>query len=198
VILKRISIHCAHRDEKHPDKYKEVSFLTECLHLTNIVKMIDSFVTRRHLYIIFLKTPNSIDLFTYVMVENPLHEKIIKGIFLQCISTVMDLQILDILHGDIKDDNILITIPQRRILFIDFGAASRFKQEAYTSYQGAIVYAPPEWVAHKHYHGDSLNVWQLGTFVTIFILKSFSFFPIKVTQTFSSNIKLLQTSQAFF
>jgi serine/threonine protein kinase len=169
VILKRIPLHRVRRDEAHPDEISaELYYLKAAKHLTNIVKMIDSFVTRRHLYIIFLKTQNTIELFHFVLIKFPLNETIVKHILLQCISTVVELQILDILHGDIKDNNILITVPQHKIVLIDFGAASRFKEEAYTSYQGADVYAPPEWVAHKHYHADNLNVWQLGTFVTIF------------------------------
>jgi len=77
--------------------------------------------------------------------------------------TILDLDSADILHGDIKDENILIDVKTNEVKLIDFGAGNKkFDEKLYKTYHGTRVYSPPEWIESKFYTSSSLNVWSLG------------------------------------
>lgn len=67
-----------------------------------------------------------------------------------------------LLHGDIKDENILID-ENGRVKLIDFGSASFFTGQKYTRFLGTIPFASPEILrGDQSYDGPSAEVWALG------------------------------------
>ena len=79
---------------------------------------------------------------------------------------------LHVLHGDVKDENILMDLDTGTARLIDFGSgswapASSASSEAspalYTDYEGTRVYAPPEWLLHRQYSGED---WWHGVLIT--------------------------------
>ena len=64
------------------------------------------------------------------------------------------------LHGDIKEENILIHRKNLSVKLIDFGCSSY--TGIYTHYEGTSVYAPPEWKLIRKYTASGLNVWSIG------------------------------------
>ena len=54
------------------------------------------------------KPPNCIDLFEYSRKNGALEEKMAKKIFYQVVEACIDMQKKEVLHRDIKDENILL------------------------------------------------------------------------------------------
>ena len=67
-----------------------------------------------------------------------------------------------ILHGNLKDENVLIHRENLSLKLIDFGSSSHFTEGFYTHYEGKSVFAPPEWKLERKYTANGLNVWSLG------------------------------------
>ena len=69
---------------------------------------------------------------------------------------------LGLVHGDIKDENILID-ENGKVKLIDFGSASFYTGQKFTRFLGTIPYASPEILrGDKFYDGPSAEVWALG------------------------------------
>ena len=70
---------------------------------------------------------------------------------------------MQVLHGDIKDENILIDFDTGAVRMIDFGSGNWFPRldddhcsspVLYSNYEGTRVYAPPEWLLYRQYTGE--------------------------------------------
>ena len=82
----------------------------------------------------------------------------------QVISAVKQWHKSGVIHWDIKDENILVTVDElsnTQIKLIDFGAAAVFEDKVYSNLCGTNVYSPPEWINNKFYQGKSATVWSL-------------------------------------
>ena len=51
-----------------------------------------------------------------------------------------------ILHGDIKDENVIIEPGTGAVTIIDFGSSLLVQGEDYSEFHGTREYSPPEWV----------------------------------------------------
>jgi serine/threonine protein kinase len=126
------------------------------------IHMIDHFNLDGHMVIVMEKIPNSQDLYDYITKKGYLGEHEAKLLFRQIITTVLECQNVGILHGDIKDENILINTITMNTKLIDFGSGSVMQRQHYRHYTGTRLYAPPEWINHNYYSADGLTVWSLG------------------------------------
>merc|ERR1712172_208492 len=90
------------------------------------------------------------DLFDYISERGPLEERLAGVLFKQVVESVAGCQERGVLHGDVKDENVLVQEDSNgevRARLIDLGSGSWFSSEVYSQYEGTRVYAPPEWVA---------------------------------------------------
>ena len=102
------------------------------------------------------------DLYDFISDNGRLNETVSRDIFKQLIKIVHDITSVGIMHGDIKDENILIDPQNLQIKLIDFGAGTVLHNDIYRYYNGTIVYAPPEWFIRGEYRAEGLNTWSLG------------------------------------
>ena len=63
------------------------------------------------------KPPNCIDLFEYSRKNGALDEKMAKKIFYQVVEACIDMQKKEVLHRDIKDENILLNEKTNQVCF---------------------------------------------------------------------------------
>ncbi len=86
-----------------------------------------------------------------------------RTIFVQVVEATLKFKEKEILHGDIKDKNILINDQTMQIKFIDFGSSRPYREGIYNDFGNTTqLYTPPEFISKAGYTANGLNVWSLG------------------------------------
>ena len=117
----------------------------------------------------------SFDLFDCIDAHAGIEETIVRGIFEQILSAECYLLKHNILHRDLKDENIVVD-RNYQIKIVDFGSSSYFKDgnDRLDDYMGTLEYAPPEVFRGEPYSGIAAEVWSMGVLLyTMLSGKSF-------------------------
>lgn len=132
-----------------------------------------------------LQSQPPIDLFQFIISRGKLPETLVKHIFSQIVTGVKYLYDKGYVHGDVKDENVLID-DSFTVKLIDFGSASKFddknvsednSDEGYysdhnpassKSFMGTLEYAPPEY-AYGRYDKLSGEIWALGCLLYVLL-----------------------------
>ncbi|KAL6487874.1 hypothetical protein MHYP_G00045000 [Metynnis hypsauchen] len=105
------------------------------------------------------------DLWDYINdIGGFLLEEEAKVIMRQLVECMIDIHSKEVLHQDIKPENILVvTDPEGpHIRVLDFGCGDFLQEFPYTSYCGTTEYTPPEWYLQRSYQAEPCTVWQIG------------------------------------
>ncbi|XP_039345284.1 PAS domain-containing serine/threonine-protein kinase isoform X2 [Mauremys reevesii] len=109
-----------------------------------------------------------LDLFTFIDNQPDLDEPLASYIFRQLVSAVEYLHCRNILHRDIKDENIIIA-EDFTIKLVDFGSAAYLEPgKLFYTFCGTIEYCSPEVLLGNPYQGPELEMWSLG--ITLYTL----------------------------
>ncbi|XP_058457274.1 uncharacterized protein LOC131434534 isoform X2 [Malaya genurostris] len=148
----------------------EVYLLMHVKH-PNIVNMFDWFENDKFFQVVMEIHGSGMDLFEFIDRRPIITEKLACFIFRQIANAVAFLHSLNILHRDIKDENVIID-HNFHIKLIDFGSAT-FVQEGqlFSTFYGTTEYCSPEVLAGNRYSGPELEMWALG--VTLYVLMFF-------------------------
>lgn len=102
------------------------------------------------------------DLLSFVRRRSRIPENIAKFIFRQIIEGIQYIHSNNIVHRDIKLDNILIDI-NNTIKICDFGVAKQVKKgEILTEQCGTPAYIAPEILKSNGYEGFGVDIWSAG------------------------------------
>ncbi|XP_053685464.1 PAS domain-containing serine/threonine-protein kinase [Sabethes cyaneus] len=156
--------------EEKRDIPMEVYLLMHVKH-PNIVNMFDWFENDKFFQVVMEIHGSGMDLFEFIDRRPVITEKLACFIFRQIANAVAFLHSLNILHRDIKDENVIID-HNFHIKLIDFGSAT-FMQEGqlFSTFYGTTEYCSPEVLAGNRYSGPELEMWALG--VTLYVLMFF-------------------------
>ncbi|CAI4222368.1 unnamed protein product [Auanema sp. JU1783] len=150
----------------------EIHFLERLEH-PNIIKFIEYFQTKTSFIIVTEKRNSGIDLFEFINKQPKLEEKLTAHIFSQVLSAVAYLHSRNILHGDIKEENVVIDRSLNCVL-IDFGSSAYFGPDvAFSSYSGSPQCICPEVLRREIFRGPEQEVWCLG--VLLYTLLHFDY-----------------------
>ena len=83
----------------------------------------------------------------------------------QTTNILYECQKADVVHCDIKDENLLINTVTGEITVIDFGAGTFCSEEPYTEFLGTHLYSPPECTLGIKHRAEPLTVWTLGILI---------------------------------
>ncbi|XP_071441252.1 uncharacterized protein Pask isoform X2 [Hetaerina americana] len=145
----------------------EISLLTTLNH-PNIVNVLEVFENPSYFQLIMEKHGAGMDLFEFIDRNPDLDEPLISYIFRQVASAVKYLHSLQILHRDIKDENIILN-ETFQVKLIDFGSATfSSPQRLFSNFYGTVEYCSPEVLAGNKYAGPELEMWSMG--VTLYVL----------------------------
>lgn len=137
----------------------------------NIVNVLDVYENEKFFQLIMEKHGSGMDLFEFIDRRPLMDEKLGCFIFRQIAKAVDYLHSLNILHRDLKDENIIID-QNFHIKLIDFGSATFMEEgKMFSTFYGTTEYCSPEVLAGNKYRGPELEVWSLG--VTLFVLMFF-------------------------
>uniref|UniRef100_A0A8C6TXE7 non-specific serine/threonine protein kinase n=1 Tax=Neogobius melanostomus TaxID=47308 RepID=A0A8C6TXE7_9GOBI len=140
---------------------QEISILTRVQH-HNIVKVLEIFENGRYFQMIMEKHGDCLDLFEFIDRQPRLDEPLASYIFRQLVAAVFYLRTKNILHRDIKDENVIID-KCFHIRLIDFGSAAMMVPEKqFYNFYGTLEYCSPEVLKGNPYDGPELEMWSVG------------------------------------
>jgi serine/threonine protein kinase len=148
-------------DEASKNKVmKEVTILKKMRH-KNIIQLLDTFETDKHI-IFVMELCSGGDLLNYVRKRRKLTEDYAKTIFKQILEALHYCHNLNILHRDIKLDNIILD-SEGVIKVGDFGVSKIVDPVKKMFDQwGTPAYIAPEILKDKGYTGFGIDVWSSG------------------------------------
>ncbi|KAF2354934.1 Protein kinase domain [Trinorchestia longiramus] len=146
---------------------REISLLLRLTNVPNVVQLLD-WIDRDDSYLLIFERPDPCqDFFDYISKHIFLPEYQARSLFQQIVQTVKECHEAGVVHRDIKDENILITVdPSGHFVLklIDFGSGAVVNpnDRPYVDFDGTRVYAPPEWITTGSYSAIPAAVWSLG------------------------------------
>lgn len=109
------------------------------------------------------------DLFECIETHKFMPKSIVKSIIGQLLDILSYLEQNGIVHGDVKDENILID-HEYRIKLADFGSAFLDEEGGRNAkFFGTLQFAPPEVLNGKGYFGSASDVWSVGALLFVMI-----------------------------
>lgn len=138
----------------------------QCIHKLrhkNIVRMLEILETERSMYIVMQEAENG-DLLDFINANHrKIAEKDAKVFFQQILEAVQYCHTKNVVHRDLKCENILFD-KDMTVKLSDFGFARTINPEncLLKTHCGSLAYAAPEIVRGKDYDGRISDVWSLG------------------------------------
>ena len=111
----------------------------------------------------------SCDLFELIEEVMRLSETDSRKIFVQLISALEHLQQAGFVHGDLKDENVVVNRKSLHVTLIDFGSCAPLHQ-AKALYQGSAKCASPEILRGDAYDPLAQESWSLGIILFTMLL----------------------------
>lgn len=143
----------------------EICLMRKLSHIPGVIKLITWFEHPEDFFIVMERPKNVKDLFDYITDKKHLSESESRDLFRQVVDVVRQCHAAGVVHGDIKDENLLITTDSRgrKVLkLIDFGLGGFLNDEPTKLVGGTKLYFPPERLLHNQYLAYSATVWSLG------------------------------------
>jgi serine/threonine protein kinase len=160
VAIKSINKSYFSEEAKSTKVKQEVVILKQTRH-RNIVKLYEYFETQKHILLITEICAGG-DLLNYVRKRRQLKEDVAKSVFKQIIDGIGYCHGKNILHRDIKLDNILLAW-NGEVKIGDFGVSKVVKRGEIMNEQcGTPAYIAPEILMDKGYSGFSADLWSAG------------------------------------
>lgn len=154
---------------------REISILKEMNH-PNVIKLLDSFETPRQIYVV-MEFVGKASLHSFLRSLGPkkLEEAEIKRIFKQISQSISYCHQKNIVHRDIKLENILMD-DNNNIKIIDFGFSICVGADKKLNFFcGTPSYMAPEIVTKTPYKGHPTDIWALGVILYILLCGHFPF-----------------------
>ncbi|KAK6739407.1 hypothetical protein RB195_008096 [Necator americanus] len=117
----------------------EIVLLMRCRGIPGVIQTIDWFENFEGYFIVMERPSPCMDLFDYITQEVFLTENVARDYFRQVVDTVLACCRLNVIHRDIKDENILVDMKNGVVKLIDFGSATFCGETPFTKFSGDQV-----------------------------------------------------------
>lgn len=141
---------------------KEIRILKE-IHSSNVIKIHDTFYDTQNAYIVY----EYMDTDLRFLIDNvKLSENMIKQITYQILKGLNSIHNKNLLHRDMKPENILINL-KGEVKIADFGMARNIStpERGMTRNIVTNVYRSPELFFGANYYSSSVDIWSLGCII---------------------------------
>jgi serine/threonine protein kinase len=146
--------------------HREIQVLKMIKH-PHIIKLYQVMETKNMLYLVTEYAPNG-EIFDLIAKQRRLSEDEAREKFWQIISAVDYLHNFNIVHRDLKAENLLLDA-NFQIKLADFGFSNFYsRDDTLNTFCGSPPYAAPEVFEGKRYFGPEIDIWSLG--VVLYVL----------------------------
>jgi serine/threonine-protein kinase NIM1 len=150
------------QDERTRKKVLQEVYIMNKIHDKNVIRLLELFESPKHLMIV-LEYAGGGDLLQLLRTRGRLSEQEARPIFKQVIDAVMACHKEDIIHRDIKLDNILLNEEMTLIKLCDFGVSRIAKFGFKINEQcGTPAYLAPEIIVNEGYEPFFVDAWSMG------------------------------------
>lgn len=130
-------------------------------------------------YYLAMEYIDGITLIEYLDINKKMDLVKLKDVSRQLVDAIKYLHTNNIVHRDIKLDNVMLEKQSGRIVIIDFGFAGiitygRHGESKFSNFCGTYYYAAPEIWDNDPYYGRPVDIWSMG--VTVYSLMK-GYFP---------------------
>jgi len=147
---------------KIPTEIHILKYITENYPHPYVLRLLNTWEDNYYYYLEF-ESQNVIDLFDCIDNRRFTTEAQVKKIFYRIVQGVQHLHHINIVHRDIKDENILIRTEDDTVEIIDFGSSAYVKEgKKFDKFCGTGGYAAPEVLSGQKYDGPPQDIWSLG------------------------------------
>ena len=103
-----------------------------------IINMLD-YIKDKNVYYLVMEKPHGYgDLYQHIKLHGPLSEQLARIVFRNVLEAIQYCHSKGVIHGDIKEENILVDANTGDIKLIDFGAATFLHDERCTKRGGTV------------------------------------------------------------
>jgi MAP/microtubule affinity-regulating kinase len=150
------------KDEKYRTKIMNEIELMKNLKHFSVVRILDVFETEKYILLVMENVLGG-DLLTFIKKRTKLPEKTARFIFKQLLQSLKYIHSKNIVHRDIKLDNILIDL-NNNIKLCDFGVGKYLanNNEILFDQCGTPAYIAPEVMSGEGYVGFPVDIWSSG------------------------------------
>ncbi|KAI9351171.1 kinase-like domain-containing protein [Zopfochytrium polystomum] len=147
--------------------HKELFMLREALvgvllDHPNIIQMHSFFIGRRHFYFFYEYIPG-LDLSDYIETHGRLDENTGRFVFRQLLDAVDYMHRSNVIHRDLKLENMRYDPVSSRLILLDFGFSTFYSPNfSQRSTCGSPCYASPEIYSSAPYKGPEVDIWAMG------------------------------------
>lgn len=107
----------------------EIELMYKVKKCKNCIKIIDYKEENDDFLIVMERPKHCVDMWDHIYEHGPFNETKAKKYFMQILEGVLDLKSNNVIHRDIKDENILVDSVNDEIKIIDFGGSAFYKNE---------------------------------------------------------------------
>ena len=150
------------KDERARKKIFQEVFTMRRVHHPNVTRLYEVFESSRHFNMV-LEYSGGGDLLQFVKTRSKLTESESAQILNQLLSGLQACHDKNIIHRDVKLDNVLIDASYASVKLCDFGVSRMVTPGQRIAEQcGTPAYIAPEIIADRGYEGFPVDVWSLG------------------------------------
>jgi len=153
---------------------REISCMEKLQH-PNLIRMFEVLETVDNLYMV-LEYASCGELFHKIVNQGKFSESISRSYFSQLLSAVQHMHQRNIVHRDIKAENVFLHINGTlKLGDLGFSTIVSSVEQQLNTFCGSPPYAAPELFKDDYYYGNSVDVWALGVLLFFMVTGTMPF-----------------------